>query len=76
MPDERCGGLTKHQRLQIETCGIAKFSINQFILTIAAFLRFLLLPNRLIRLLYSISSCSSFSKATVGQCFVSMNKFA
>lgn len=69
------GGLIEHKHLPMEVRQTSKLSINPFIFAIVAFSRFSLLPSWLFKILYSISSRISFSKA-VGKCMENLNKFA
>ena len=72
--NERYGGLREHSAISIKARQRTKLSLNSFIFSIVAFARFSLLPNRLFRICYGISSALS-SNDEAARAMVELDKF-
>jgi cytochrome P450 len=71
---QRYGGLREHSDLSVQAKQDQKLSANPFIFAIVAFSRFSLLPNRLFKLLYSLSSRLNSSPEVV-KSFMKLDQF-
>jgi cytochrome P450 len=71
---ERYGGLHENSHLPLHERQSHKLSANHFIFSIVAFARFSLLPNRIFRLLYSLSQRMSKNEQVV-QSFATLDRY-